>query len=118
MHAAQPMHEFTGMLRPSSFAVLLFAIVCVAGLALAYGVYQSAAPIAAMVVAIVTLLVATTVGTAVKIAAAWERAVVLRLGEFRRFAGQASSPSSPSSTRFRTGSTSGSSPRRSRPRRR
>ena len=63
------------------------SIVCVAGLALAYGVYQSAAPIAAMMVAIATLLVATTVGTAVKIAAAWERAVVLRLGEFRRLRG-------------------------------
>ena len=37
-----------------------------------------------MVVAIVTLLVATTVGTAVKIAAAWERAVVLRLGRVPR----------------------------------
>jgi regulator of protease activity HflC (stomatin/prohibitin superfamily) len=45
------------------------------------------APLAAVVIATVTLVVATLVASAIRVASAWERAVVLRLGKFHALRG-------------------------------
>jgi regulator of protease activity HflC (stomatin/prohibitin superfamily) len=70
----------------NSLSVLLFIVIAGAGLLLAYALYG---PLQywAVIVAFVGVLVAAFVAVAVKVAAAWERAVVLRLGRFRSLRG-------------------------------
>ncbi|HWE46231.1 MAG TPA: slipin family protein [Caulobacteraceae bacterium] len=66
----------------SAAPTLLFILIFGAGLALAYaglGIGYAAAGS----IAVAGLIIAAVVGTAVKVAAQWERAVVLRLGRFR-----------------------------------
>jgi regulator of protease activity HflC (stomatin/prohibitin superfamily) len=73
--------------RPSSFSTLLFVVIAVLGIFVAYGVYGAAGVGASTAIVVVTLLAASTVALAVRVAAAWERAVVLRLGRFRGLRG-------------------------------
>ena len=75
------------MQRTSSFATLLFFVILLAGLALDYGLYGAVATAGSVTVAIVTLVVAVIVARAVRVAAAWDRAVVLRLGRFQALRG-------------------------------
>src|SRR5262245_56217543 len=74
------------MQRTSSFATLLFCVIFAAGIALAYALYRAVTPGSVAIFA-VALIVAALVARAVRVAAAWERAVVLRLGKFRSLRG-------------------------------
>jgi regulator of protease activity HflC (stomatin/prohibitin superfamily) len=72
---------------PSSFALLLFTLLFAAGVVLGYGTYDPVAPLPSAALMVGTWLLASVVALAVKIASAWERAVVLRLGKFRGLRG-------------------------------
>ena len=74
------------MRQSSSFAVLLFFIVVAAGFGLAYGIFREV-DVGSVVIVCAAFVVAWIVATAVKIAAPWDRAVVLRLGRFRTLRG-------------------------------
>jgi len=74
------------MRKTSTFAVLLFFVIVVAGGAIAYAAFDRVTPGSAAVVA-AAFVVGWIVASAVKIAAPWDRAVVLRLGRFRALRG-------------------------------
>jgi regulator of protease activity HflC (stomatin/prohibitin superfamily) len=74
------------MRRPSSLSVLLFFIVLAIGGALAYVTLDSSRLTSVAILA-VALAVGWIVSLAVKIAAPWDRAVVLRLGRFHALRG-------------------------------
>ena len=73
-------------MKTSSFAALLFVLIAAAGGALAYAVYRDMTP-ASVVVVVAGVVLAWIVASAVKIAAPWDRAVVVRLGRFRALRG-------------------------------
>jgi regulator of protease activity HflC (stomatin/prohibitin superfamily) len=76
------------MRKTNSLPALLFAGVLALGLALtyvSYGLYGSVPGSIAIVTA--TFVVASLLGNAIKVANPWDRAVVLRLGQFRKLRG-------------------------------
>jgi hypothetical protein len=75
------------MQRSTSFSWLLFLLIVAAGGAVAFGAYDRAAPVPGAVTLAVSIVIGTVVAVSVKVASAWERAVVLRLGRFRRLRG-------------------------------
>ena len=75
------------MQNKSAFPALLFVLLAAIGGALTAAVYDPLRPAASIVVAIVAFLLAAIVSRSVKIAAPWDRAVVLRLGRFRALRG-------------------------------
>src|SRR5205823_2858968 len=75
------------MQKTSSFSTLLFVLILCAGVALAYAIYGPVATPGGGAIVVVALLVAGIVARAVRVAAAWDRAVVLRLGKFRALRG-------------------------------
>jgi regulator of protease activity HflC (stomatin/prohibitin superfamily) len=82
------MQRIRAMQRHLSFATLLFCSIAATGALLGYLAYGAAGPVAGGAIVVVALLVASTVAASLKIAAPWERAVVLRLGRFRGLKGQ------------------------------
>jgi regulator of protease activity HflC (stomatin/prohibitin superfamily) len=74
-------------MRRSSFATLVFCLIVAIGLALAWTAYAHRSPVASISVLAATLLGASFVASAIKVAAPWDRAVVLRLGRFRALSG-------------------------------
>jgi regulator of protease activity HflC (stomatin/prohibitin superfamily) len=74
------------MRKSSSFAGLLSFLVIAAGFALAYGIFRAVA-VGSVVIVCASFVVAWIVGSAIQIAAPWDRAVVLRLGRFRTLRG-------------------------------
>ena len=75
------------MQRTSSFPALLFVIVMIAAIAVAYGVCGSLATTCALAIVVAGIVLAAFVARAIQIASAWQRAVVLRLGRFRALRG-------------------------------
>ena len=76
------------MVRKSSFPALLFCVVAGVGCALAYVPYAlHHSLIGSAVIVCVALAVASLVSSAIKVASPWDRAVVLRLGQFRKLSG-------------------------------
>jgi regulator of protease activity HflC (stomatin/prohibitin superfamily) len=75
------------MRSPSPLPGLIFIIVFVAGLALAYANLSPENHVASVAIAVSTFIVASIVASAVKVADQWERVVVLRLGKFRSLEG-------------------------------
>jgi len=75
------------MQKTSSFPALLFVLILAAGVALTYAGYGTFSQPASVVALAVTVIVAAIVARAVRVAAAWERVVVLRLGKFRALRG-------------------------------
>jgi regulator of protease activity HflC (stomatin/prohibitin superfamily) len=75
------------MQNKSAFPALLFFVILAAGGALTYVLYDPVHPAGAIVVACVAFLTALITSFTVKVAAAWDRAVVLRLGRFRALRG-------------------------------
>jgi regulator of protease activity HflC (stomatin/prohibitin superfamily) len=74
--------------RVSSAApAAMFILICGVGLFLAYTALSAFGYTAGLSIAVVSLILAAIVGTAVKVAAQWDRAVVLRLGRFRALRG-------------------------------
>ena len=76
-----------GMQRMSPFPMLLFVVVVLAGIAVAYGVYGNLGASGATAVLVIAVVIAVLVARAVRVAAAWDRAVVLRLGKFHGLRG-------------------------------
>jgi regulator of protease activity HflC (stomatin/prohibitin superfamily) len=83
----RPMQPSSIMERRSSFPALIFIAIALAGGALAYGIYGSAGATASLAVFVVAIVIAASVARAIRVASAWERAVVLRLGKFRGLSG-------------------------------
>ena len=76
------------MRKTSSFPALLFCAIGAVGVALAYVPYAMYRSVGgAIVVVVAALVVASLVSSAIKVAAPWDRAVVLRLGRFRALCG-------------------------------
>jgi regulator of protease activity HflC (stomatin/prohibitin superfamily) len=75
------------MKTKSSFSVLVFFVILMTGIALAYGNYELQEPSGAIWTMVISILVAIIVSSAIKIADQWEKAVVLRLGRFQSLRG-------------------------------
>jgi regulator of protease activity HflC (stomatin/prohibitin superfamily) len=75
------------MRSPNPLPGLVFVLIFVAGLALAYASMNSESYVASISIAVASFLVASIVANAVKVADQWERVVVLRLGKFRSLEG-------------------------------
>lgn len=73
-------------MQKSALPTLLFFVIAATGVALGYGLY-GASRIGSAATAAVGVLIAAVVSVAVKVAPAWDRAVVLRLGRFRSLSG-------------------------------
>ena len=75
------------MRKPNSLPALIFVVIVVLGLALAYGTAAPPYYHASAWIVVLTFLVAFIVAYAIKIADQWERVVVLRLGRYRSLEG-------------------------------
>jgi regulator of protease activity HflC (stomatin/prohibitin superfamily) len=76
------------MRRVNSFAALLFFMIVAVGLALACAIYALGGSVyGSMAIAVAAFVAASIVANAIKIADPWDRAVVLRLGRFRKLRG-------------------------------
>ena len=76
------------MRRINSFAALIFIVILAIGAGLSYASYCGPADYAGRVwIIIITLFIAIIVSSAIKVADQWEKAVVLRLGNFRSIRG-------------------------------
>lgn len=73
-------------MQRSRFPSLLFFLVLAVGLAIAGAMYRSP-PYTFAIIAASTILIASLVAASVRVAQPWDRAVVLRLGEFRALRG-------------------------------
>jgi regulator of protease activity HflC (stomatin/prohibitin superfamily) len=71
----------------NSFATLIFFVILVIGMALAYPMDVISGNVAGVWVIVVTFIVAILVSSAIKIADQWDRAIVLRLGRFQALRG-------------------------------
>jgi regulator of protease activity HflC (stomatin/prohibitin superfamily) len=75
-------------MRPASaIPALLFVLIFGAGAGLAFAIYAASASWQSLWLAAVALAVAWIVAAATKVAAQWEKAVILRLGRFRALEG-------------------------------
>ena len=74
-------------MQTSLFSTLVFFVIAGIGAAIAAPLYYDGSPIGAIVVCIVAVAVAAVAASAIRVASAWERAVVLRLGRFRALKG-------------------------------
>jgi regulator of protease activity HflC (stomatin/prohibitin superfamily) len=75
------------MRKLSSFPAFVFCVVVIFGIALAYGLYGIIGTPGATAIIVAAIVFAAFVAQAIQVAAAWDRAVVLRLGKFRALRG-------------------------------
>jgi len=75
------------MKTKSSFSALIFFVILIIGIALAYSSYNDQFRTGAIWIGVISFLVALIVSSAIKIADQWEKAVVLRLGRFHSLRG-------------------------------
>jgi regulator of protease activity HflC (stomatin/prohibitin superfamily) len=75
------------MKTKSSFSVLIFFVIFAIGIAIAYASYGDQAKTGAIWIGAISFLVAIIISSAIKIANQWEKAVVLRLGDFQSLRG-------------------------------
>lgn len=75
------------MKAKSFFSTFIFFIIMIAGLIIARITYGAANMIGSVIVVVVAFIVAIFISSAVKIADPWDKAVVLRLGQFRELKG-------------------------------
>ncbi len=75
------------MRKTNSFAVLLFILIVVIGIAISYTFFRSEENSINLVVIAIFFFIGFFVSSSVKIADQWERAIVLRLGHFRSLNG-------------------------------
>src|ERR1700689_3909085 len=73
--------------NPSPLPGLIFIIIFVAGLGLAYAKMSPASTVASVSTAVLSFIVAAIAASAIKVADQWERVLVLRLGKFRSLEG-------------------------------
>src|SRR4051812_46409906 len=80
--------EVDQMRKSSSLPALLFCVIVAVGLALAYALYALDRSVGGAIAILgAAFLVAAIVSAAIKVAAPWDRAVLLRLGRFRALRG-------------------------------
>jgi len=70
------------MRRGSPFAVLIFFVILGIGGGLAYAMYRVTGNVGSIVIGVIAFVIALVVSFAIKVADQWEKAVVLRLGNF------------------------------------
>jgi len=75
------------MTTKNSFSVLIFFVILAIGIALAYSRYDAQSDLVALCIGVIFFLVALIISSAIKIANQWEKAVVLRLGDFHSLRG-------------------------------
>ncbi len=76
------------MRKANSVAVLLFFVIVAGGIALAYAPYALYGSVLGVVIVLcATFAVASIVSSSIKVAAPWDQAVLLRLGQFRALRG-------------------------------
>ena len=75
------------MRKSNALPTLIFLVILVVGLFIAYSAYAPERYGTSVAIVIVTILVAYTASYATKVANQWERVVVLRLGRFRALEG-------------------------------
>lgn len=75
------------MTTKNSFSVLIFFAILTIGIAVAYARYDAQSVMGALWIAVIFFLVALIISSAIKIANQWEKAVVLRLGDFHSLRG-------------------------------
>lgn len=75
------------MQNKSSFSVLVFFVVLVAGIAFAYSLFRGVESYASYFVFVFSFVLAYLLSAAINVANQWERAVVLRLGRFHALRG-------------------------------
>ncbi len=75
------------MRKSSSFAALIFIIIFVIGIGLAYTMYNDSANTESIWIVVIAFFIALFVSLAIKVADQWERVVILRLGKFRSLKG-------------------------------
>jgi regulator of protease activity HflC (stomatin/prohibitin superfamily) len=75
------------MKNVSSVATLLFVVITVIGLSLAYSISNDLSSTESMSILIIFLLLASLVASSTKVANQWNKAVVLRLGKFNALKG-------------------------------
>ena len=75
------------MTTKNSFSVLIFFAILTIGIALAYARYDEQSVLGALWIAVIFFLAALIISSAIKIANQWEKAVVLRLGDFHSLRG-------------------------------
>ena len=75
------------MRQNSMFGTLVFIVILGVGAAIAYAVNGIAGNVAAISVAIVAFVVAGIASSAIRVADQWDRAVILRLGQFHALKG-------------------------------
>ncbi|TRZ76371.1 MAG: slipin family protein [Bacteroidetes bacterium] len=76
------------MRRINSLAVLIFIVILAIGVGLSYALYpMSGNHVESVWIVIIALVIASIVSSATKVADQWEKAVVLRLGNFRSLKG-------------------------------
>jgi regulator of protease activity HflC (stomatin/prohibitin superfamily) len=75
------------MRNTSPLPGLIFFILFVAGLGLAYAIVSPERYAPSVSIAVLSFIVASIVANAIKVADQWERVVVLRLGKFRSLEG-------------------------------
>src|SRR5512140_204105 len=75
------------MITKNSFSVLIFFAILAIGIALAYARYDAQSVMGALWIAAIFFLIALIISSAIKIANQWEKAVVLRLGDFHSLRG-------------------------------
>lgn len=75
------------MTTKNSFSVLIFFAILTIGIAVAYARYDAQSVMGALWIAVIFFLAALIISSAIKIANQWEKAVVLRLGDFHSLRG-------------------------------
>ena len=72
----------------NSFAALIFVVILVIGVGLAFAMYRVPADMQRTgIIGFITFVIAFVVSSAIKVADQWERVVILRLGKFRALKG-------------------------------
>ena len=75
------------MRSQSLFSTIVFIVILALGFTWAYTVYQVSSPAASTIISISSFVVAILTSMAIRIADPWDRAVILRLGQFHSLKG-------------------------------
>src|SRR5271168_3356934 len=75
------------MRTPSPFAALIFVVILAMGGGLAFAGYSAAAPEKSIIIGIIAFVIAVVCARAIRVADQWDKAVILRLGQFHSLKG-------------------------------
>ena len=75
------------MRTPSPFAALIFVVILAIGGGLAFAAYSAAAPEKSICIGIIAFVIAVVAARSIRVADQWDKAVILRLGQFHSLKG-------------------------------